>query len=86
MDNPFIIDPSKIFYDFKNIPVWEQTLKRHTMLYRTFNEDDTNLLHTVYVTMQKYHPGDYILTLDGKDVKIVFENSNKELLWKIKYT
>jgi hypothetical protein len=86
MDNYIGANPSRIFYDLKKLPEWEQTLKRHTMLYRTFNDDDSALLHTVYATMQKYHPGDYILTMDGNDVKLVFKNSNKELMWKIKNT
>jgi hypothetical protein len=36
--------------------------------------------------MQTLHPGEYTLTMVGKDVRIVFDNPNKELLWKLKYT
>ena len=79
-------DPSSILDSFKRLPEWDQSLRSHVMLYRTFYNGDTHLLSTVFATMQKLHPGEYTLTMDGKDVKIVFENPNKELLWKIKYS
>lgn len=81
MDNP-----SSIIDSFKRLPEWDQTLRSNVMLYRTFYNEDTHLLSTVFATMQKLHPGEYTLTMVGKDVRIVFDNHNKELLWKLKYT
>lgn len=71
---------------FSHLPKWQRTLKRQFLLYGALNTmyENVDMLSQVTQVMQKHHPGDYVLTYDNKDVKVVFEDKNKETLWLLK--